>query len=144
MADILDASAVRLGLTATSKDDAIRQCGELLVEIGAADEVYAEALFERERSVSTFLGEGVAIPHGTNESRSHIHRTALGFLQFPDGVDWDGNVVQVCIPIASNGEEHVEILSNLAEVLMEPDQAETLRTTTSVDEVVSLLTTSED
>lgn len=139
MSDVLTKESIRLGATARDKADALAQCGALLVELGAATQEYADALFDREEQVSTFLGEGVAIPHGTNESRVHIRRTALGFIQFPDGVDWDGNVVNVCIPIASNSDEHVGILGALAEVLMEPEAAEKLRTTSSVDEVLVLL-----
>ncbi len=87
-ASVLGADAVRLGLTAADKEDALRQCGAVLVEIGAVEPPYAEAILERERSVSTYMGEGVAIPHGTDESRMHINRAALAFLQFPDG--WTG------------------------------------------------------
>ena len=135
----MTAQSIRLGQSAADKDDAIRQCGALLVELGAASQEYADALFEREKQVSTFLGEGVAIPHGTNESRVHIKKTALGFIQFPDGVDWAGNTVNVCIPIASNSDEHVDILAALAEVLMDPDKAAKLRSSGSVDEVLGLL-----
>lgn len=139
MNEILTAQSVRLGATARDKDDALAQCGALLVELSAATEDYADAMFDREKQISTFLGEGVAIPHGTHESTAHIRRTALGFIQFPEGVDWDGNTVNVCIPIASNSDEHVGILGTLAEVLMEPEAASKLRSTSSVDEVLSLL-----
>lgn len=137
--NVLSRNSIRLGLTATDKDDAIRQCGAALLAAGAIQAPYAEAMFAREKEVSTYLGEGFAIPHGTNESRQWINRAALGFLQFPDGVDWDGETVHVAIPIASNSDEHVGILGALAEVLMEPDAAEKLRTTTSVDEILALL-----
>lgn len=139
MSEILSRETIRLGLTATDKTDAITQCGSLLVAVGAVTQPYADAMFEREHQVPTYLGEGVAIPHGTNESREHIRRTCLGFLQFPGGVDWDGERVFVCIPIASRGEEHVEILGELAEVLMDPDAAAQLRTTTDPDNVLRLL-----
>lgn len=139
MSEILSRETIRLGLTATDKTDAITQCGSLLVAVGAVTQPYADAMFEREHQVPTYLGEGVAIPHGTNESREHIQRTCLGFLQFPDGVDWDGERVFVCIPIASRGEEHVEILGALAEVLMDPEAAAQLRTTTDPDDVLRLL-----
>ena len=132
MSEILSRETIRLGLTATDKTDAITQCGSLLVAVGAVTQPYADAMFEREHQVPTYLGEGVAIPHGTNESREHIQRTCLGFLQFPGGVDWDGERVFVCIPIASRGEEHVE-------VLMDPDAAAQLRTTTDPDDVLRLL-----
>lgn len=139
MSEILSRETIRLGLTATDKTDAITQCGSLLVAVGAVTQPYADAMFEREHQVPTYLGEGVAIPHGTNESREHIQRTCLGFLQFPGGVDWDDERVFVCIPIASRGEEHVEILGELAEVLMDPDAAAQLRTTTDPDDVLRLL-----
>lgn len=137
--NVLSRDSIRLGLTATDKDDAIHQCGAALLGVGAIQAPYAEAMFAREREVSTYLGEGFAIPHGTNESRQFINRAALGFLQFPEGVDWNGETVHVCIPIASNSDEHVGILGALAEVLMDPDAAEKLRTTTSVDEIIALL-----
>ena len=137
---ILESGAVRLGLVAKDKADALAQCGDVLVEIGAASRAYADALPEREAAVSTYIGEGVAIPHGTNESREHIERAALAYLQFPGGVDWDGNTVYVCLAIASRSEEHVGILQSLAGVLMDPVSATALREATSIDQVLELLT----
>jgi mannitol/fructose-specific phosphotransferase system IIA component len=137
--DIVRSEAVRLGCRATDKWDVVRQAGALLVEVGAVEPAYAEAMLEREQSVSTYIGEGVAIPHGTDESRRYVTRTALAVLQFPAGVDWDGNQVTVAVAIASSGEEHVAVLSALAQILMEPDQAERLRGATEVDDVLALL-----
>ena len=99
---------------------------------------------EREALVSTFMGEGVAIPHGTDASREHILRTALAFLQFPDGVDWNGKDARVCIAIASQGHEHIGILQSLAMVLTDGESAARLRETTSVDEVLALLSPDDD
>ena len=141
---ILAAQSVRLGLPPTSKEEAIRYCGQILVDAGAASPAYIDGMLAREQQISTFLGEGVAIPHGTNESREHILRAALGFAQFPGGIDWGGKTAYVLIPIASATDEHVSILSSLAEVLMDSDSAERLRTTSSVDEVLALLAPSED
>jgi mannitol/fructose-specific phosphotransferase system IIA component len=137
---VLEPQAIRLAQRATDKGDALRQCGDLLREIGAVATGYAEAMLEREDLVTTYVGEGFAIPHGTNEARALVNRTALGFLQFPDGVTWDGDdVVQVCIPIAAAGGEHMALLSALAETLLDPDQAERLRTASSAQEVLDLL-----
>lgn len=141
---VLAADAVRLGLTATDKWDALRQCGMVLVEIGAAEPAYAEAILEREQSVSTYMGEGFAIPHGTDASRVHINRTALAFLQFPDGVDWSGKTCYVAIAIASRTTEHIGLLQALALVLSDPDPARRLRETTRVDEVLALLAEDPD
>lgn len=141
---ILAPASVRLGLPSMTKQEAIRLCGEVLVQAGAATEDYIDGMFAREQQVSTYLGEGVAIPHGTNESRQFITSAALGFLQFPDGIDWDGNQVKLCIPIASATDEHLDILASLAGVLMEPEAAERLRNTTSVPEVLELLNGKEE
>jgi mannitol/fructose-specific phosphotransferase system IIA component len=141
---VLTAGAVRLGLTATDKEDALRQCGAVLVEIGAAGPAYADAILEREQSVSTYMGEGFAIPHGTDASRVHINRAALAFLQFPDGVDWNGKECFVCIAIASKSDEHIGILQSLAMVLTDKESAQRLRETTSVDEVLELLTVDDE
>jgi mannitol/fructose-specific phosphotransferase system IIA component len=141
---VLSAEAVRLGLSATDKEDALRQCGAVLVEIGAADTAYADAILEREQSVSTYMGEGFAIPHGTDASREHINRAALAFLQFPEGVDWNGKECFVCIAIASKSNEHIGILQSLAMVLSDADSARRLRETTSADEVLELLAAGDE
>ena len=138
-AGVLAREAVRLAQHADDKWDALRQSGALLVEIGAVEEGYAAAILEREDQISTYMGEGVSIPHGTDQSRSLVRRTALGFLQYPDGVDWDGETVYLCIPIAASGDEHVGVLSALAEILVEPDAATALREATDIDDVLERL-----
>lgn len=143
VAPVLSSRAVLLGGRASDRWDAVRQCGALLVSLGAVEPDYADAMQERERSISTFIGEGVAIPHGTDASRPLVRRTALGFLQFPDGLDWDGQRVTVCIPIAASGEEHVAVLSALAQVLMDPDAAHRLRTATDPETVLALIAATE-
>lgn len=136
---LLDATGVKLGRTATGMEDAIDQVGRTLVEIGAVEEAYVAAMHEREKSVSTFIGENVAIPHGTDEGRKHVLRTSLVVLQFPDGVDWDGNDVRMCVGIAANGSEQVGILSSLAQVLMEPALAAELRGAADAETVIRIL-----
>ncbi|MEU7874395.1 PTS sugar transporter subunit IIA [Dactylosporangium sp. NPDC049140] len=139
MGDLLARDAIRLGERAGSRDEAVRRCGEVLVEIGAVGPAYVEAMLEREQSVSTYIGEGVAIPHGTLNSKETVVRDALAVLAFPDGVDWGGEDVRVCVAIAAAGDGHVDILAALAEILMEPDQAARLRGATTADEVLNLL-----
>jgi mannitol/fructose-specific phosphotransferase system IIA component len=139
-AGVLSGDAIRVGQKAADRDDAIRQAGRLLVEIGAIEEPYAAAMLEREASISTYMGEGVAIPHGTDESRRHVLRTAVAVLQYPDGVDWAGaGTVYVCIAIAASGEEHLPLIAALAQVLMTADRAAELRTATSAEQVLALL-----
>ncbi|MDQ1288192.1 MAG: multiphosphoryl transfer protein [Actinomycetota bacterium] len=137
---MLPREAIWLGCRADGKPDALRQAGAVLTEIGAVEPGYAEAMFEREASISTYMGEGVAIPHGTDASRRLVRRTTLGFLQFPEGVDWgDGNVVRICLPIAARGGEHLALLSALARVLIDPEKAEALRNAADPDRVFSIL-----
>lgn len=128
---------------ADDKWDALRQSGALLEELGVVDEGYAAAILERETQISTYMGEGVAIPHGTDQARALVRRTALGFIQYPDGVDWDGETVYLCIPIAASGDEHVGVLSALAEILVDDVSAAALRSATNIDDVLALLNASD-
>jgi PTS system mannitol-specific IIA component len=136
---LLQLSAIRLDARAADKEAAIRLCGALLVEIGAADPRYVEAMVDREKSVSTYLGEGVAIPHGTLEGKDHVRRDALAVVRFADPVEWDGGPVTVCIAIAAVADRHLDILTQLAEVLMDPEQARELRETPEPDRILRLL-----
>jgi PTS system mannitol-specific IIA component len=136
---LLAESSIRLAETASDKEDAIRQVGAALLEADAIDASYIDAMLERERSVSTFVGEGVAIPHGTLAGKDSVRNDALVVLRFPDGVDWDGNDVRVCVGIAARGNGHIALLSQLATVLLDPDRAAALRAATTSDEVYELL-----
>ncbi len=135
----LTAESVRLGGSAKDRADAIDQCGALLVELGAVEPGYVPAMHEREASIPTFVGEGVAIPHGTDASRTMVRKTALAVIQFPEGIDWGGPTVHVAIGIAASGDEHLKVLSSLAGVLTDPERAARLRSATSVDDVLELL-----
>jgi mannitol/fructose-specific phosphotransferase system IIA component len=144
MAALLPADGIRLGLTASDRFDAVRQSGQVLVEIGAVEVPYVDAMLERERLISTSLGEGFAIPHGTDESRRYIRETMLSFLQFPDGVAWDDDDVIVCVGIAAVGDEHVGVLANLARVLTVPEQAARLRDARTPEDVLAVLGSEEE
>jgi mannitol PTS system EIIA component len=139
MTQLLSADAVRLGLRASDRFEAVRLSGEVLVEIGAVEPPYVDAMLERERGISTSLGEGFAIPHGTDQSRKWIRETRLSFLQFPDGVEWDDDKVFVCIGIAAVGDEHIGLLARLAEVIIVPEQAALLRSAQRIDDVLTTL-----
>jgi len=136
---LLAESSIRLDLTATDQEDAIRQTGAALLEVDAIDASYIDAMLEREKSISTFVGEGVAIPHGTLAGKDSVKNDAIVVLRFPDGVDWDGNDVRVCVGIAARGNGHIALLSQLAIVLLDPDKAAVLRAATTSAEVYELL-----
>jgi mannitol PTS system EIIA component len=140
----LDPRAVLLAASAANRDDAIRQCGRALVAVGAVEEAYVETMVERERSISTYVGEGVAIPHGTLAAKDAVHHDAICVLRFPEGVDWDGERVTVCVGIAAQGDGHVRLLSELAQILLDPERAHALREAAHVDDVVRLLRPTEE
>ena len=138
--DFLDTKAVLPALRVSGKKQALQEISAHSARLLNLDEgLIFETLLQRERLGSTGIGEGVAIPHGTDASRALVRRTTLGVLQFPDGVDWDGQRVTICVAIAAKGDEHVTVLSALAQILMDPARAERLRTSASVDEVHELL-----
>jgi len=144
LTELLAESSINLTATATGRDDAIRQAGEALLAAGAIEPSYIDAMLERENSVSTFVGEGVAIPHGTLAGKDAVKSDALVLLRFPDGVDWDGNVVSVAIGIAAKGNGHIALLSQLATILLEPEKAEALRNATTTEQVYELLASDDD
>ncbi|SCX39198.1 PTS system, mannitol-specific IIA component [Klenkia marina] len=143
MADLgglLDPSRIRLDGRAADRTEAVRQAGELLVAAGAVDPSYVESMLEREDSVSTYMGEGVAIPHGTAGGKAAVRSDAMTVVRYPAGVDWGNGTAHVVIGIAAVGEGHLPVLAALAEVLMDPERAERLRVSTEVDDVLELLT----
>ncbi|MBB3676729.1 PTS sugar transporter subunit IIA [Modestobacter versicolor] len=144
VSELLDASRIRLDGQAADKFEAVRQAGELLLASGAVDESYVASMLEREGSISTYMGEGVAIPHGTNAGKAGVKHDALTVVRYPDGVDWGNGRAEVVIGIAAAGDGHLPVLAALAQVLMDPDRAAALRAARSVEEVQTLLSTVED
>jgi PTS system mannitol-specific IIA component len=144
LTDLLAPASIRLDAVAADRDDAIRQAGAALIEAGAVDPSYVDAMLERENSVSTFVGEGVAIPHGTLAGKDAVKDDAIVVLRVPAGVDWDGNDVSVAVGIAAKGNGHIALLSQLATVLLDPDKAAALRGAESADQVYELLASDED
>ena len=137
---LLEPAAVRLSERAADRTEAIRAAGAVLVETGAVEPAYVESMLAREESVSTYVGEEVAIPHGTLAGRSLIRRDALSFVRFTEPVDWGGaGEVTVAIGIAAKGDGQVEVLAELANILLDPDRAQALRAAGSPEEVVELL-----
>lgn len=143
-AALLAPGAIRLAEQASDKVEAIRLCGEALVACGAVLPAYVPAMLEREESISTYIGEGVAIPHATLAGKEAVLRDALCFLRFPDGVDWDGERVTLCIGIAAKGNGHVDILAELAQILLDPERAQALRDAQSAQTVLTMLTPAPD
>ncbi|BCJ52619.1 hypothetical protein Asp14428_40940 [Actinoplanes sp. NBRC 14428] len=116
----------------------------MLEELGAVHPAYREAMLDREWAMSTYVGEGVAIPHGLDRSRALVRRDSLAVLRFPDGVEWDGATVTVCVAIAARGDGHVALLSALARILLDPLRAKGLREATDPAEIVGMLNAEDE
>lgn len=115
---IVSKDRITLQASVADKAEAIRSAGALLVNSGCVVPDYVEGMLAREASMSTSLGNGVAIPHGMHENRRHILQTGISVLQLTDGVDWDeGGKVYLVIGIAAASDEHVAVLSKLADVI---------------------------
>lgn len=116
---ILSKERIQLSGAAADRTDAIRKAGELLVKSGCVMPEYVEGMLKRETTMSTYLGSGVAIPHGVYENKEHVLQTGISVLQLPQGVEWDegGEPVHLVIGIAASGDEHVGVLASLAEAV---------------------------
>lgn len=115
---VLTPDLVQLGAMAVDKSEAIRQAGELLVRAGCVEPGYVAGMLAREQTMSTYLGSGVAIPHGTFDELALVRRTAISVLQVPEGVEWEpGEMAYLVIGIASVGNEHIKVLTRLGEVV---------------------------
>jgi PTS system mannitol-specific IIA component len=139
MSDVLTMSQVKVPGTARSKDEAIREAGEILVDVGAVDPEYIDAMYDRERSVSTYMGNFLAIPHGTNESKDSIKRSALSVIKYEQPIDWDGNEVRFALGIAGYQGGHMDILSKIAILFSDMDEVDKLLAAKSAEEVYQLL-----
>lgn len=137
-ASVMPASNVVLHGSAASADAAIDEAGALLVRAGAVDPSYVEAMHDRERSVSTFMGNGLAIPHGTNEAKSSIRRSGMSFVRYSTPIDWHGNEVRFVVGIAGQGDEHLALLQNVAMTFSDPAQVARLENATTADEILAI------
>lgn len=137
-AGILVAESVVLNGTATTRDAAIDEAGRLLLDRGAVDAGYLDAMHEREESVSTYMGSYLAIPHGTNAAKDHIMKSAVSVIRYPNGIDWNGKEVKFVVGVAGINNEHLHILSSIAKVFTNKAQVAQLEAATTVEEVLDL------
>ena len=136
---VLAPESIVLSGTATTREEAITEAGELLVTAGAVPPEYVDSMHEREQSVSTYMGNLLAIPHGTNEAKSLIERTAISFVRYPSGLDWKGKEAKFVVGIAGAGNDHLALLGKIAEVFLDKEKLAQLETAQSRDEVIALL-----
>lgn len=127
--EILAAEGVRLNLPSVSKEEAIQAAGELLAKLGYVDASYTAAMQEREKLTTTYMGMGVAIPHGTSQAKGTVKKTGIVLLQYPEGVAFGEEKAQLVFGIAGIGDEHLDLLSKICGILEDEDVLETLKTT---------------
>lgn len=130
---------IHLNHKPVTKEEAIQAAGEMLVKLGYVDETYVDAMQEREKLVSTYIGMGVAIPHGTTQAKGTVKKTGIVFFQYPEGVDFGAEKAQLVFGIAGIGDEHLDLLSKLCTLLEDPERLEKLKTTDDVEWVLGQL-----
>ncbi len=118
---------VRTGLSAPDKYTAIRMAGEQLVARGYVEASYIDAMLAREEVVTTYIGEGVAIPHGVGTAKQFIKKTGLAVLQFPEGVPFGDEKAYLVVGIAGLEEEHLPILQALATIMLDEERIEAIK-----------------
>lgn len=129
---VIDEKGVVLNQASVSKEDAIRAAGALLVKQGCVEEAYVDAMVEREKLVTTYMGMGIAIPHGTSEAKGSVKKTGIVLVQYPEGIDFGGEMAQLIFGIAGIGDEHLDLLSKICEALEEEEVLEKMKTTDDV------------
>lgn len=136
---VLTTDRIVLNGAARTRDEAIAESARLLVEAGAVTTEYEAAMLERESLVSTFMGNGLAIPHGTNEAKEAIIASAMTVVRYDEPIDWDGNPVRVVAAIAGKDGGHMAVLSALALVFSDDSAVEQLLAAESPQQVLDLL-----
>ena len=139
MSEIVTRDLINASGSATTRDDAIREAGNLLLKADAVTAAYVEAMAERERSISTYMGNYLAIPHGTNEAKASILHSAVSLVRYAEPIDWDGHEVRVVVGIAGVDDQHLGILSKIAIIFSDMDEATKMSKASTVDELFELL-----
>ncbi|GEM76124.1 fused PTS fructose transporter subunit IIA/HPr protein [Vibrio sagamiensis] len=135
----LNESDIFLNQNAENKCDAIKQIGHSLVSKGAVESFYINAMLKREAQCSTYLGKGIAIPHGTLSTRNLVKETSVVIHHYPEGVEWDnGHAVYIVIGITANSDEHLDILKQLTRVLGSEAIQQKIRTLSNKQDVIEL------
>ena len=136
---ILAKENIVLNVSIDNKENAICSTGDILVKRGYVDAAYIEKMLEREALTSTYMGNFIAIPHGTEDAKESVKQSGISIIQVPDGVDFgNGNIVKILIGIAGKNNEHLDILSQIAIVCSEEENVEKLVRATSADEILDM------
>ena len=139
MSKVLELAQINLHGTATTSDEAIDEAGRILVKTGAVTDEYPRFMHDRESVVSTYMGNFLAIPHGTNEGKDTVLASALSFVRYDEPIDWGGNPVRFVVGIAGKDGGHMDVLSSIALIFSDEEQVERLLVAETPEEVLELL-----
>lgn len=135
---VLVLDSIVLAGTAHSRDGAIDEAGKLLVGRGSVNAQYVASMHSREASVSTYMGNFLAIPHGTNEAKEHITSTTVSIIRYPEGIDWNGQEVRFVVGIAAVKNDHLAILSSVARVFTDRELVSRLEKAVTREEILHI------
>lgn len=136
---VLSKENILLNQSVDTKEEAIRLTGSILVKEQYVDSNYIEKMMERENLTSTYMGNFVAIPHGTEDAKQFVKESGISFVQIPKGVDFGSeNIVKLLIGIAGKNDEHLDILSKIAIVCSEEENIEKLVEAKTAEEIMSI------
>lgn len=139
MSNVLRIESVRIHPGSATREEAMKEAADLLQATGSVTADYFAAMQAREETVSTYMGNELAIPHGTNETKQAILESGLSVVRYDGGVDWGGEPVIFVIGIAGKGDEHLEILSQIAILFSEEDDVARLKAASSPEELYEAL-----
>ena len=137
--ELLQRKNILVNCKAKEKEAVIREVGQVLCDSGYVEASYIEGMLEREKSFSTNIGNQIAIPHGVEAAKSKIKNSGIAVMVFPEGTLWNDEKVSIVIGIAAKGEEHLDILANIADKLS-TEEAVAKMLHSSVDEIYSIFT----
>ncbi|GMA08741.1 mannitol-specific phosphotransferase enzyme IIA component [Tetragenococcus halophilus subsp. flandriensis] len=144
MEPIIDEKNIIINPNISNKEDAIKLVGNILVNNGYVEEEYIDLMFEREKSTSTYIGNNIAIPHGIESSKKIIKHSGISLIQLPNGIDYDGNTVHIVMGIAGKNNEHLNMLSQIAETFMDIDNVSAVKNAKTKREILNLLAVNMD
>ena len=136
---VMHASGILLQQPSVTKETAIRLAGKLLVDEGCVEPPYVEAMLDREKVFTTYMGMGIAIPHGTSEAKAQVKKTGITLVQFPEGVDFGDEKANLVFGIAGIGDEHLDMIQKIVQALDDPAALEKMKTTDDVDWILEKL-----
>ena len=136
---VLVREGIKTGLASVDKETAIREAGQLLVDLGCVNPDYIQGMLDREKLITTYMGMGIAIPHGTSQVKDEVKKSGIVVLQYPDGVDFGEEKAYLVFGIAGVGDSHLELLAKIAETLEDEVLLEKMKKQADVDMILAAL-----